>query len=78
MTDDEILKAVQALGYECTIVEDRPYLREDFYSTDMSEANDNYYNIVEDLRSVGLEFSDPYIEHDCITGHIIPEVWFHE
>ena len=70
MTPEEIVKAVDDLGYECRLLDGVPYLRDDFYSVDMREAQDNYYIIVEMLETIGLEFDDPYIEHDCITGNI--------
>ena len=65
-----IIATARSLGYEVMLLEDKPYLRYDFYSTTMDEAQDNYYDIVESLAEVGLEFEEPYIEHDCITGNI--------
>jgi len=70
MTHDEISRIARDLGYEVTVVEDRPYLRFDFYSTTQDEVQDYYYDIADDLSKVGLEFDDPYLEHDCISGHI--------
>lgn len=69
-THQKIVDDVRALGYECSIIEGRPYLRYDFFSTDMKESQDNYYFIVDDLEAEGLEFDEPYIEHDCITGFV--------
>lgn len=70
MNHDDIALIARDLGYEITTVEDRPYLRYDFYSTTMDDAQDYYYGIVDHLADHGLEFDDPYIEHDCISGHI--------
>jgi len=70
MNNDEISKIARDLGYDITIVEDRPYLRFDFYSTTQDDAQDYYYDIVDHLNNHGIEFDDPYIEHDCISGHI--------
>lgn len=51
-----------------------------YFRYDTDEAEDNpikeneskYFDISEDLRSMGYEIKDPQIEHDCISGTITP------
>ena len=75
MTPQSIIVAATDLGYEVTMLEGKPYLRFDFYSTTMDEAQDHYYDIVEQLGEHGMFLDDPYIEHDCITGNVQEKIW---
>lgn len=69
-TNDIISTVTSNTPYEVTVLDGKPYLRYDFYSTVMNEAEDDYYIIVEELEKLGIEFDDPCIEHDCITGNL--------
>ena len=55
-----------------TLVDGKPYFRFDTGDNDPDEAWDEYCIVREDLKDVGLTLEDPYVEHDCITGDIVP------
>ena len=44
------------------------FFRHDTDDSDPQEQWDNYCEVVEDLKKIGLELEDPCVEHDCING----------
>ena len=48
------------------------YFRYDTDDNTVKENESKYFDISEDLRSVGYQIEDPQIEHDCISGTLIP------
>lgn len=53
--------------------DDKIYLRIDT-GDDIKENESYFYNVIaDDLQEVGYEVDDVCIEHDCITGYIIPK-----
>lgn len=48
------------------------YLRYDTEDNTIKENESTYFDIQEDLRALGLELDEVQVEHDCITGYVIP------
>lgn len=46
------------------------WLRYDTEDSDPKEQWDNYIEVVEVLRELGLVLVEPQVEHDCITGDV--------
>ena len=45
-----------------------PWLRYDIDDCGPKEQWDEYIDVVNGLKELGLELVDPYVEHDCISG----------
>lgn len=61
-----------SMGYEIGISNGKLSLRYDIFPEATSKENYSVYlEIQEDLRSIGYELIDPYIEHDCVSGSIV-------
>lgn len=48
--------------------EGQAYFRWDYGDCDSSEQWDNYCTAVSVLAELGIEFVEPQVEHDCLTG----------
>jgi len=51
-------------------VDHRGYFRYDTGDNTTNENEDLYYDLRDELESLGWELYDVQIEHDCITGHV--------
>ncbi len=57
---------------EVTQQEGKPWFRYDYDSCDAKESWSIFIDVQEELRGQGWEIDDPQIEHDCLTGFLIP------
>ena len=57
---------------EVTQQEGKPWFRYDYDSCDGKESWGIFIDVQEELRGQGWEIDDPQIEHDCLTGFLIP------
>jgi hypothetical protein len=46
------------------------YFRYDTEDSDSKEQWSRFCDVSDELRELGYEFEDPYIEHDCISGYL--------
>lgn len=75
---DEVTKcraAMKIAGYESNVSRHDDvgmYFRYDTDDTTAKENGEKFYEINEDLRAVGYEINDSQIEHDCISGTVLP------
>lgn len=65
-----ILTRLKEVGLDKYYNEDEKYFRYDTDDNTVKENEETYFDFVEDMARVGLEFVEPYIEHDCISGEI--------
>lgn len=57
---------------DVTQLEGRPHYRLDFDSCDADEQWEHLCSAQEMLRLIGWQIEDPNLEHDCLTGFLIP------
>lgn len=50
----------------------RPTFRLDHEELDPKEQSTHYYEVQDALRGIGLELIEPQLEHDCLTGILVP------
>ncbi len=67
----ERLKASEMWQYVCT-QEDQFYFRVDTDDNTVKENEEYYYDICERLEQLGWKLEETCIEHDCISGTLIP------
>ena len=81
---DEVTKcraAMKIAGYESNVSrhdEEGMYFRYDTDDTTTKENGEKFYEINASLREVGYDIPDPQIEHDCISGTVLPIKSSHE
>jgi hypothetical protein len=76
---EAIVEKVRGLGLICTLDGDIVRLREDI---DMASTGaepqevvwDHYCMIQDLLEECGLVLSDPYLEHDCVSGRVVEAI----
>ena len=66
-----LLKGTSLEGCCESDVDDNPWVGYDFDSCDSDKQWDYLCDISDQLREVGLQFNDPQLEHDCLSGNII-------
>jgi len=70
---EELLKGTSLEGCCELALHGSPWVRYDFDSCDSREQQEIYYSLVDELKDVGLQFDDPQIEHDCISGNLMED-----
>lgn len=59
---------------DVTQLDGKPYYRFDYDSCDGREQWDHFCDTQDMLRGMGWELTESYVEHDCLTGFLIPHL----
>jgi hypothetical protein len=71
MTNEERQAIIDATDSSIDAHEGKLYFRHDVFPEATSKENwTRYCEIQEQLKELGWELIDPYIEHDCVSGQI--------
>lgn len=81
MTTSDLITAARAVaelwGAEVSLIEGRVYLSVDVPDCDETQDQHDwvwsyYCDVSDDLHAHGVQFDDPYTDHDTVAGYVIP------
>lgn len=72
---EKVVAAIKGTWLEghVELLDGEVYFRYDTDDNTVKENESTYFEICEELLPRGYQIKDPYIEHDCITGNIVPK-----